>query len=65
MTDRQAELLLLNRFQQLEIIQQELDEFEERDGKKGVEQRIDDILDEIIYLQKFIKNSKDESKGKN
>lgn len=60
MTKREAEFMLINRMQTLQLIQEALEEFEERDGKRGVEERIDWILDEINYYRNFIKNYKED-----
>lgn len=40
--------------QQLTLIQLLADEFEEKLGKKGVQDRIDEILDELSYHLKII-----------
>ena len=58
MTLREGKLLLINRLQQLELINQYEDEFIEKEGKRGVEQRIDHILDDINFLREFIKRHK-------
>ena len=66
MTERTAEIILRNRLQQLQIIQENLEEFEEKDGKRGVQQRIDEILDDINYYKQFTnKNKNNENEGEN
>ena len=54
MTKRAIRLLLLNRMQQLELINQAREEFEEKEGLRAVENRIDAILDEINYYRNLL-----------
>ncbi len=52
MTKKEMLQLLENRFQQLEMIRIFRKEFEEKEGKRGVLERIDRLLDEINELKK-------------
>ena len=52
MTKKEILQLLENRFQQLEMIRIFREEFEEKEGKRGVLERIDRLLDEINELKK-------------
>ena len=52
MTKKEMLQLLENRFQQLEMIRIFREEFEEKEGKSGVLERIDRLLDEINELKK-------------
>lgn len=62
MTKREINLLIANSFQQLRLINEALEEFEEIEGKRGVQKRIDFILDEINYHKKLLKKlEEDES----
>ena len=54
MTKREIKLLLKNRFQQLEIIRLYSAEFEEKEGKKAVLERIDKLLDEINQFKNLL-----------
>ena len=51
MTKKQIIQLLENRFQQLEMIRIFRKEFEEKEGKSGVMERIDSLLDEINEMK--------------
>lgn len=51
MTKKQIIQLLENRFQQLEMIRIFREEFEEKEGKRGVLERIDRLLDDINELK--------------
>jgi hypothetical protein len=54
MTIREAKNRLQNLYDQLELIHQYKQEFIEIEGVRGVERRIDVILDEINFLTKFL-----------
>ena len=54
MTEREAKNRIRNLYDQLELIHQYKKEFIEIEGVRGVERRIDDILDEINFLSKFL-----------
>lgn len=54
MTKKQIMQLLENRFQQLEMIRIFREEFEDKDGRRGVLDRIDRLLDEINELKKLL-----------
>ncbi|MFT5748320.1 MAG: hypothetical protein ACI9XO_005054 [Paraglaciecola sp.] len=61
MTNREAEFFLQNAMQTLELIHQNREEFEEIEGKSGVQERIDNVLDKINYYRTIINNNKDEN----
>lgn len=66
MTLREAFLTLKNRYQQLELMNANRQEFEDIYGVRGLENRIDETLDEILFLKDFIeKKLNDESANKN
>ena len=54
MTKREIQNLLKIKFQQLQIINENRKEFEERDGRRGFEDRINQILDDINYLNSLL-----------
>ena len=55
MTKREFQNLLNNRFQRLQLIMDNLTEFEEELGKRGVKDLIDETLDEINHLKSELK----------
>ena len=59
MTLRQAEIRLDSLFQQLDVINLFQTEFHEKLGLRGTEAYRDRGLDEIITLEKFIKDAKE------
>lgn len=56
MTKKEILQLLENRFQQLEMIRFFREEFEEKEGKSGVLERIDRLLDEINELKRKLES---------
>jgi hypothetical protein len=54
MTIKEAENRLRNLYDQLELIHQYKQGFIEIEGVRGVERRVDTILDEINFLTKFL-----------
>lgn len=54
MTKREAENKLKNLYDQLELIQEYEQEFLRIEGVSGLRKRVDDILDEINFLSKFL-----------
>ena len=58
MTRKEAENRLQNLYDQLELIHEYEREFLQIDGVRGLERRVDAILDEINRLSKFLKFEK-------
>jgi uncharacterized small protein (DUF1192 family) len=54
MTRKEAENRLQNLYDQLELIHEYEREFLQIDGVRGLERRVDAILDEINRLSKFL-----------
>jgi len=60
MTERDYRNLLNNRFQRLQLITENIAEFEEELGKSGLRDLIDETLDEINYLREKLKDFDDQ-----
>ena len=58
MTKREITNLLKLLDNQLRTIREFENEFVEKEGKKRLEERIDNILDRINYLKELLKNKK-------
>ena len=58
MTNREITNLLKLLDDQLRTIREFENEFVEKEGKKRLEERIDNILDRINYLKELLKNKK-------
>jgi hypothetical protein len=53
-TKREAKNRLKNLYEQLELIHEYEKEFLQIEGTRGLRKRIDEILDEINFLSKFL-----------